>query len=47
MKERRKGQRRKAQRRVDVESAKRYLGMERRLTDRRAEERRDELAAAG
>ncbi len=42
MKERRKDQRRSVQRRVDIEGAKRHLGMERRLVDRRAGERRAE-----
>jgi hypothetical protein len=40
MEERRRGERRKANRRVDIEAAKRYFGMERRLTERRASGRR-------
>ncbi len=42
--ERRKGERRKADRRVDIESARNYFGMERRLFDRRAGERRRDRA---
>ena len=38
--ERRRGERRKADRRVDIESARNYFGMERRLFDRRLGERR-------
>jgi hypothetical protein len=40
MEERRRGERRKANRRVDIDAAKRYVGMERRLGERRTEERR-------
>ncbi len=40
MLERRKGDRRKGERRVDIESAKKCIGMERRLDERRKIERR-------
>jgi hypothetical protein len=40
MEERRRGERRKADRRVDIEGAKNHSGMERRLAERRITDRR-------
>ncbi|GAB4336020.1 MAG: hypothetical protein Kow0099_08730 [Candidatus Abyssubacteria bacterium] len=40
MKEKRTGERRKAERRKDIEAARNYLGMQRRHAERRTPERR-------
>ena len=47
MEERRRGERRKTDRRADLGAAKRYLGMERRLMERRTDERRRARTSQG